>query len=104
MSGSRNGASIPLSRTSTIDSRRVTALVADPYLGSLLLRKGDKSMTELREYQEPKTYADKILRGYQCLLFLAHIGGSAAFAAGTNSTGTSNEAGCKECSARGKIS
>ena len=69
MSGSRNGALIPLSRTtSTIDSRRVTALVADPYLGSLLLRKGDKSMTELREYQKPKTYADNILRGYQRLL------------------------------------
>ena len=53
-------------------------LVADSYLGSLLLRKGGKSMDELREDQELKTYGDKILHGHERLLFPAHIGGSAS--------------------------
>ena len=59
-------------------NRPDATLVADQYLGSLLSRRRDETATKLREDQELRTYADKILDGYrEYLLVPGHIGGTA---------------------------
>jgi len=58
-------------------NRPGATLVADQYLGSLLLRKRGETAENLREDRELRTYADKILGPHQeRLLFPAHVGGS----------------------------